>query len=265
MTSSDRDKAREDSHLVARLEGISHHLDVTCAIKSVVKTTVGKLDEVVDNLLVLWQLRRVDEVGCAKLLCPGLLLIVEVNGNDPGCLGVHSALKDGQAHTANAKDGDSASFFDLCRLCRRAVARGNATSEQACLLLGRALIDGDERVLRHDSVLAERRGAHEVEELLALAREALRLVWHHASTRVGADGLAEIRLARLAELALLALGRVEQNHALALLELGHALTDRLDDAGALMAKDGWESAFRVIATQGVVVLQRASACARRGK
>ena len=82
-------------------------------------------------------------------------------------------------------------------------------------------------------------------QLLAAEREARGAVRHHALALRGADGGAQIGLARQARRALPAFGRVERNDVVALLHAGHARPDIDDDAGALMAEDRREQAFGV--------------------
>lgn len=63
----------------------------------------------------------------------------------------------------------------------------------------------------------------------------------------GTDFAAEVGLARLAKLALFALGRVEGHDMVARLDVGDALANGLDDAGALVAEDDGEGALGVFA------------------
>jgi len=69
-----------------------------------------------------------------------------------------------------------------------------------------------ERVDGDDRVLAERGAAHEVEKRLSLAGKAGRAVGHHSLALGVPDLAAQIRLGRLAELALAALRNVQRNH-----------------------------------------------------
>src|SRR5207249_10462719 len=83
--------------------------------------------------------------------------------------------------------------------------------------------------------------------------EAAGGIAHQALALGAANQLAQIGLAREAELALAAFGRVERNDMVALPERGDAGADIDHDAGALMAQDGREDAFRVGARERVVV------------
>jgi len=89
-----------------------------------------------------------------------------------------------------------------------------------------------------------------VEQLLSLAAETGGALGHDSSALGKSDLLAEIRLAALAELALVALGDVESDDMVASLEVGHALADALHDAGALMSQHHWEQALRIGTAQG---------------
>ncbi|KDC21494.1 hypothetical protein AZ20_1779, partial [Bordetella bronchiseptica E014] len=60
-----------------------------------------------------------------------------------------------------------------------------------------------------------------MEQGLAVDREARGAVRHQALALGGADGLAQVGLARQAELALAALGRVERNDMVAFFQRGH--------------------------------------------
>ena len=82
-------------------------------------------------------------------------------------------------------------------------------------------------------------------QLLAIEREPRRAVRHDALALRCTDGGAEIGFAREARRALPAFGRVKWDDVVALLHGCHARPEIDDDAGALMAQDGREQAFRV--------------------
>jgi len=92
-----------------------------------------------------------------------------------------------------------------------------------------------------------------VEQLLAFVREASGAVRHQALALGGTDGLAQVGLAREAELALAAFGRIQRDHVIAHRHRGHALAHCFDDRTAFMTQDRREDAFRVSAGQGVGV------------
>lgn len=90
-----------------------------------------------------------------------------------------------------------------------------------------------------------------MEQLLALVREARGAVRHQALALGSAYGLAQVGLAREAELALAAFRGVQRDHMVAHGHRGHALAYRFDDRAAFMAEDRREDAFRVGTGQGV--------------
>src|SRR5690606_14233555 len=95
----------------------------------------------------------------------------------------------------------------------------------------------------------ERRGTHEMQNLLAVDREAARAVRHQALALRDADLLTEVRLARLAEFALAAFGCVERNDVIAGLDARDAGADFLDDSAAFMTENDRERALGVVARQ----------------
>lgn len=194
---------------MARLEGSAHHTDVTSAIEGVVTAAVGHLNQLVLDGLPLLQLGRVYKVRGAKLLGPLFLGVVDVDDDDLAGLILDGALDDGQTDAAGAEDGDVGALLDATLAGRDgggAVAGGDAAAEQAGAVHGGLLLgDGDDGDVGDDGVLREGRGAHEVQQVLALAAEARGAVGHEALALRCANLAAEVRLARLAELALLAL------------------------------------------------------------
>ena len=196
--------------LVAGLESAAHDVHVTGAVEGVVAAAVGHLNQPrLDVLALLQVLGRVDKVGGAELGRPLLLRLVHVYDNDLARLLLDRALDDTQTNAASAEDGDGGALLDTALASGDdggAVTGGDAAAEQACAVHGSIRGDGDDGDVGHNGVLGEGRAAHEVEEVLALALEARGAVRHHTLALGRADGTAEVGLARLAELALLALG-----------------------------------------------------------
>ncbi len=192
--------------LVAGLERRAHDADIACAVKGVVATTIRHLNQLVDNGLVLLKVIRVDKVSRAEFLGPLLLSGVDVDDDNLGGLVDDSALDDRQTDAASAKDSNVGAFLDIGRHARGTVARGDAAAEQARAVHGRVRLHGDDGNVGEDSVLRESRSAHEVQHILALALEAGGAVGHDTFALGGANLAAEVRLARLAKLALFAFG-----------------------------------------------------------
>ncbi len=88
-----------------------------------------------------------------------------------------------------------------------------------------------------------------MQHLLTIDGEAARTVGHQALPLGHADGLAEIGLARRAEIALAALGRIKGNDVIADLHGRYAGTDFLDDAAAFMPEYRRERAFGILPRQ----------------
>jgi hypothetical protein len=252
--------------LVAGLERSPHDIDVARAVKGVVAAAVGHLNQLLDNGLVL-EVVGVDKVRRAKLGRPLLLGGVDVDDDNLGRLVDDGALDDGQADAAGTKDGDGRALLDVGGDARGAVAGGDAAAQQAGSVHGRLGLDGDDGNVGDDGVLGKGRRAHKVQQVLALALEARGAVGHDTLALGRADLAAQVRLARLAELALLALGGagsvsgnlareggedvLEGDDVVAGLHVGDALTNRLDDTSALMSQDNGERALGVLSRQGV--------------
>lgn len=101
---SDTDDNGLSPALVAGFEGRAHDVHVTGAVKGVVETTVGHVDQdLLDRLVViLW----VDKISRAKLARYLFLFGVDIDRNNAACTVVSRALSDAQTYTAHAKDGD---------------------------------------------------------------------------------------------------------------------------------------------------------------
>ena len=194
---------------VARLKRGTHHANISSAVESIVTSAISHLNQVFLNRLVA-QLSRVHEIRGTELARPRLLAIVHVHNDDSACLVLHAALDDGETDTPGSEDGYVRALLDLGRNDCRAVASGDTAAEQAGAVHGGRLWDGHDRDIRDNGVLRERGCAHEVEEVFSAGAEAGGAVRHDAATLGCADLAAEIGLARLAELAFLALwGTVE--------------------------------------------------------
>ncbi len=87
----------------------------------------------------------------------------------------------------------------------------------------------------------------------AVERKARGAIGHQTFALRATDGLAQIGLARAAELALAAFRRVQRNHMIAHRHRSNTGADFHHDAAAFVAEDGRENAFRVSAGQGIGV------------
>ena len=92
-----------------------------------------------------------------------------------------------------AEDDAGRARLDLGGVHRRAEPGREPAREQAGAVERRLGVDLRERDLRHHRVLGERRGAHEVADRLAVAREPRRAVGQVALVLLLADRQAEVR------------------------------------------------------------------------
>ena len=92
-----------------------------------------------------------------------------------------------------------------------------------------------------------------MQHAFAIAAEAACAIRHQALALRGADGGAEVRLARQARLTLAAFGRVERDNVIALLQARHAGAHVNDNASTLMAKHAGKQALGIRARQRVVI------------
>ena len=245
------DDGRLAPALVAALQRRTHQLHVADALKGIIDAAIGHLDDHLLNRLGV--VLRVDEVGGAQFTRHVELGRVDIDGNDSRGLG-HLGADDGcQADTAQAEDRHRGALADLGGVEHRADAGGHTTAEQTDLLqrcfLGN-LRQGD---FRQHRVLGKGRTAHVVIDRLALVGEARGAIGHQALALGGAHRLAQVGLARSAEFALAAFGRVQRDHVITDRQRGHPLAHRLDDATSLMTKDARKHPLAVLTGQGVGV------------
>ena len=174
---------------------------------------------------------------------------IEVDADDLVRADQLRALDHVEADAAEAEDDDVGAGLDLGREQHRADAGGDAAADVADGVERRVVADLRQRDLGNDDVVRERRRAHVVQDRLAVEREAARAVGHQALALGRADLLAEVGLARQAELALPAFGRVERDDVVVLGQRRHARADVDDDARALVAEDRREQALGVVARE----------------
>ena len=190
------------------LKRAPHNMHIARTIKSIITTSIRHLNQLLLDALAS-QLGWVHEVGATKLLCPGLLAIIHIHNDDFPSLVFHRSLNDGKTDAAGAKDSDVGALLDTAFSGSddgSTVAGCDTTAEQACAVHGCLFSNGDDGDVGDDGVLGESGGAHEVQEVLALAFEARGAVGHDAAALGGADLAAEVRLSRFAELAFAELG-----------------------------------------------------------
>ncbi|VXA88758.1 conserved hypothetical protein [Aeromonas veronii] len=230
--------------LVAALQRRTHHLDVADALEGEVDAAIGQLDDHLLNRFVV--IVRVDAVGGPQLAGQLELALVDVDGDDATGLGQTGTDHRREADAPQPEDGDALTLFHLGGVHHGADAGGDAATEQADLLQrgGRVYLgDGD---LRQYRVFAKGGGAHVVIDGLTIFREAGGAVRHQPLALGGADLLAEVGLAGLAEFALAALGGVERDHVIPHLDAGDPFADGFDDTAPLVTENAGEDPFRIL-------------------
>src|ERR1700730_2334683 len=249
--SGDADDDRHAPATVAALERLAHEIDVTDVIDFVVGTAVGETYEV--HHQVPADFLGVHEVRHPEAFRQPLAARIDIHADDLVRAGQARALDDVQSNAAQAKHHHVRAGLDLGGIDDRADAGRDTAADVADLLEGRVLADLGERNLRQYRVMGKSRATHVVMHHLLAHREAAGAVRHDALTLGGADGRAQVGLARQARLALPALGRVERDHVIALPERGDAGPYVHDDARALVPENHRKQTLRVGAGTGEFV------------
>ncbi len=140
---------------------------------------------------------------------------VQVDADD--LVGAHhlGALDHVQADAAQAEHDHVGAGLHLRGEQHRTDAGRHAAADVADLVERRVLSNLGQRDLGHHGVIAERAGAHVVQDRLAVHAETARRIGHQPFALRAADQLAQIGLARQAELAMAAFRRVERNDVIA--------------------------------------------------
>src|SRR5205807_1431197 len=158
-----------------------------------------------------------------------------------------------EADHARPEDDTGGARPHLRGVHRCAEAGREAAGEETRAIEWRLGRDLRERDLRHDGVLRERRGAHEVADRLAVPREPRRAVREEALVLLLADRETEVRPLVAAMGTLSALRREERDDLVSGCDRRDTVADALDDARALVAEDGGGIAGRIGAGGGVEV------------
>ena len=135
-----------------------------------------------------------------------------------------------RSDTAKSVDSDRGAGLDFGRVQYRADACRDTATQQANLTPAAplSLIFGD-RDLRQHRVLTECGRPHVVENLFAVLGKPRRVIRHQPLALGDADCLAKVGLARCAEIALAAFGRIQRNDVVTRLEVGNPRANFLDD------------------------------------
>jgi len=196
--------------LVAGLESSTHNTNVSSAVEGVIAATVSHLDKMLLNSLA-GQLGRVDEVGSTELASPDLLAVININRNNLAGLILNSTLHHRQTDAASAEDSDIGALLNVGGHNGGTVTSGDTAAQQARAVsgdLGGNSNDGD---IGDNGVLGKGGSTHEVQQVLSAGLEAGSTIGHDTLTLRGTNLTAQVGLARLAELALTALGGAIDN------------------------------------------------------
>ena len=74
-----------------------------------IESSVGNLDEVLNDRDAFLQLHWIDELGRAESLSPLLLAVVGVDTDHSRSVSRDGSLNDGESNSSESKDGDSLS------------------------------------------------------------------------------------------------------------------------------------------------------------
>lgn len=146
---------------VTGLEGSSHDLNIACAVKSIVTSTIGHLDQLLLDRLAL-QFSGVDEIGTTKLFRPFLLLVVGVDHDDLARAVLNGTLDDRETDAARAEDSNIRVLFDIGGDDGSAITGGDTAAEQTGLVHVSLVRDRHHGNIGDHGILGESRCAHEV-------------------------------------------------------------------------------------------------------
>lgn len=78
-----------------------------------IESSIGNLDQVVDNGSSLRQFHGVNKLGGTEFLGPGFLVVVGVDSDDSRSVSGDSSLNDSKSNGSKSEDGDSLSLLDV--------------------------------------------------------------------------------------------------------------------------------------------------------
>ena len=281
--SRDTDNDALTPSLVASFQSSAHDTNITSAVKCVVTSAIGHVDEFLLDTLVT-QLSRVDEVSRAEFPRPGFLAVVHVNGNNLASLVLDSTLDDGQPDAPGTKDSDVGTFLHASSNHSSTVTGGDTTTQKASPVHWSFIGDSDDGDIGHNGVLREGGSSHEVKEVLSLSSEPRCAVRHDTFALRSPDLSTEVGLARFAELTFptlrgarsvvsipgQSLGSIQANEGIweggqDILESNDIVSrfngcdtfsDRLYDTRALVTQDNGECPFGILARECIGIYKR---------
>ena len=233
LAGDSEDGAHPPSH-AGRFDRLSHHVDAAGRLEGVVGAEPLRH---VENLLHRpWS--RLDDVGGA--VGAGELPAARRRIDDDHRAGAAdpAAGEGAEADQSGAEHDAGRSGFHLGPVHRRCEAGRQPAREQADPIERRITPHLRQRDLRHDGVLGEGAGPHEVTYRLAVTRQAGRPIGQVPFVLLFPDGGADVGAPAGAVAAAPAFGREEGHDMVAALDHRHPGADRLDDSGPLVPQHG---------------------------
>ena len=220
--SDEHDRARE----VAGLEGLLEHGRMADGVDTHVgAVAAGDALDVLDRIGGA----GVAGVGGPELLRPFELAVVEVDGDDRGGASQQRTGDGGIAHPTATEHGNRIAPTDAAGVDRRADAGHDATTQQARCCCGSRRVDLGALARGHQRLVGERADTER--------RRQHRAVDERHLLRGVERGEAVLRIALEAATTRAAHRTPVEHHVVAGGDTRDALTDRLDDAGCLVAEE----------------------------
>src|SRR5215468_10574393 len=176
----------------------------------------------------------------------------------PGA-GQRGPLDGVDADAADPVDGDGVARLGGRRVHGRAEAGRHPAADQHDLVQRQVRVHLDRGVLGDDRALGERAEHAHAAEVLAAGMEPVGAVGQ-APVQDRGTHVAQVRLAGRAPAAMAADREERADHVIAGLQPGDALTDLLDDPGALMATHQGEARHDVAVPQVLIGMAQARGC-----
>src|ERR1700722_5994614 len=237
------DDHRDAPAAMTALERLTHEVDVADAFEAVVCAAAGQIDQIRHQVSL--DFLRIDEVCHAEFLGKRLALRIDVDSDDLVGAGDSRALDDVQADAAQSEHHHVGAGLHLRRVSDGADPRGDAAADVAHLVEWGVFANLGNGNFRKHGEVREGGTSHVVMDHLLADGEAAGPIGHDTLALRCAYRGAEIGLLRGAGFALSALGSVEGDHVIPLLNGGHAGSDIDHDSGPFVAEDRGEQALRV--------------------
>ena len=205
-------------------------------------------------------------MGGTKLAGPGLLTIVDIDGNNHTGLVLDGTLHDRETNTAGTEDRHIGTLLNLGGHHGGTITGSDTAAEQAGPIGGDLGGDGDDGDIGDDGVLGEGRSTHEVQDVLAAGFEAGGTVGHHTLTLGGTDLAAQVWSCQICRTCTHGIrgcyggGQpmilrchttrahvLESNDIVAGLDRSHTLPDGLDDTRTFVTENDRESTLGILA------------------